>query len=160
MPLIGLYVKADLEGVAEVVVPEDHEWIMDVDDGCGGPVRRNVSFNKTEFNEIPNSRGSANFVVKFEGGVCTLSVVDLKGIRCNEYLADDSGSDKLLALLECRGVQPVKWHPTGGYRVVCNSGTIFDAVDLHEDWVEYDEKAKESVGVYNLQHDFKTYKKQ
>jgi hypothetical protein len=41
-----------------------------------------------------------------------------------------------------------------GWKVVSSGGTVFEDVDLREDWVEYCEKLSESVGVYQLEGRF------
>lgn len=45
-----------------------------------------------------------------------------------------------------------------GFIVETTSGTVFRDVDLSEDWVEYDEKLGESVGIYELEHKFSKHK--
>jgi len=40
------------------------------------------------------------------------------------------------------------------FRVETPSGTVFEDVDLSEDWAEYDEKGAVSVGVYELEGRF------
>ena len=40
-----------------------------------------------------------------------------------------------------------------GFQVESSTGTKFDDVDLSEgEWVEYDEKLGDSVGIYELEH--------
>ncbi len=39
-----------------------------------------------------------------------------------------------------------------GFRVETTSGTVFEDVDLSErEWMDYDEKLGESVGIYDLE---------
>lgn len=46
-----------------------------------------------------------------------------------------------------------------GFRVESTSGQVFDNVDLSEgEWVDYDEKLGESVGIMELEHKFITCK--
>lgn len=45
-----------------------------------------------------------------------------------------------------------------GFLVQSESGTKFDDVDLSEgEWVEYDEKLGDSVGIYELEHKIEPY---
>jgi hypothetical protein len=45
-----------------------------------------------------------------------------------------------------------------GYHVETSTGTRFDDVDLSEgEWVEYDEKLGDSVGIYELEHKFEVH---
>lgn len=51
-----------------------------------------------------------------------------------------------VAVLDCRGLEPVEWHLNDGFAVVANdSGTQFNQVSLAEgDWYEYDEPGGQS----------------
>ena len=59
-------------------------------------------------------------------------------------------------VFDCRGIEPVDFSPSDGWIAkIEQSGKIFADVDLNEkEWVEYDDKIKESVGVYDLQSNF------
>ncbi|KAL3147984.1 hypothetical protein ABBQ38_014279 [Trebouxia sp. C0009 RCD-2024] len=53
----------------------------------------------------------------------------------------------------------VNWHPEDGFQVESTSGQIFRDVDLSDgEWVDYDEKLGESVGIMELEHRFITHK--
>ena len=42
-----------------------------------------------------------------------------------------------------------------GWSVVAESGQTFPEVDLSDrEWVDWDEKTKESVGIYGVEHNF------
>ena len=41
-----------------------------------------------------------------------------------------------------------------GWTVTTEGGTVFDDVDLREDWADYCDKAGESVGIYELKGRF------
>lgn len=58
------------------------------------------------------------------------------------------------------GVARVSWGfcTQAGFRVETPSGTVFEDVDLSEDWSEYDEKAAASVGIYELEGKFEAVK--
>ncbi len=46
-----------------------------------------------------------------------------------------------------------------GFRVESTSGQVFDNVDLSDaEWVDYDEKLGESVGIMELEHKFVKHK--
>lgn len=76
------------------------------------------------------------------------------------YSADDSEKFKTIVCFDCRGVEPVKFSPRSGWIVKCTDGQTFDDVDLSEDdWVEYDEKSKQDVGVYSFESQFIKLKK-
>ena len=51
-----------------------------------------------------------------------------------------------IAVLECRGLEPIEWHLNDGFVVTtAGSGTKFEDVKLTEgDWYEYDEAGDQS----------------
>ena len=50
-------------------------------------------------------------------------------------------------------------HVQDGFQVESTSGQIFRDVDLSDgEWVDYDEKLGESVGIMELEHRFITHK--
>ena len=66
-----------------------------------------------------------------------------------------------IAAFECRGLQPIKWNPTGPYCVETDGGTLFDDVGFrdNEDWCEYCEKGDASVLVnHEIPHEFKLHR--
>ncbi|KAF4693006.1 hypothetical protein FOZ60_011997 [Perkinsus olseni] len=56
-----------------------------------------------------------------------------------------------LIAFECRGCEITKWHPERGYTAVSEGGTVFDDVDLSDDWCDYDADNDAAVGVYDLE---------
>lgn len=77
------------------------------------------------------------------------------------YTADDAGNFKTIVVFDCRGVEPVEFAPRTGWKVQSSeNGQSFEDVDLSEDdWVEYDQKNKNSVGVYEFASKFIKLKK-
>lgn len=59
-------------------------------------------------------------------------------------------------VFDCRGIEPVEFAPGEGWVAkAAESGNVFNNVDLSEkEWVDYDEKQKESVGVYEFESQF------
>ena len=50
-------------------------------------------------------------------------------------------------------------HVQDGFQIESTSGQIYSDVDLSDgEWVEYDEKLGESVGIMDLEHKFVTHK--
>jgi Eukaryotic protein of unknown function (DUF866) len=45
-----------------------------------------------------------------------------------------------------------------GWIVTTSSGKVFSDVDLSDDWVEFDDKLGESVGVYGIEACFQLHK--
>eukprot|EP00916_Digyalum_oweni_P001485 GHVL01002867.1.p2 GENE.GHVL01002867.1~~GHVL01002867.1.p2 ORF type:complete len:154 (-),score=39.36 GHVL01002867.1:1181-1642(-) len=151
MVLLSLCVTLECENVEKVIFPS--EWCFDVrleDD----EIRSDVTLNMNEMYKNSNSRGESNLVMNLSGkrtGTIVVKSVD-------EYLDDEEM--KNVAVFECRGIEPVKWHPPrGGITVYCPSGTVFHDVDLSEsEWVDYDEKAKLPVGISSIEHSFQKIK--
>lgn len=77
------------------------------------------------------------------------------------YTADDAGKFKTIVAFDCRGVEPVEFSPRTGWLVKsADNGQAFDEVDLSEDdWVEYDNKNKVSIGIYEFESTFIKLKK-
>lgn len=68
-------------------------------------------------------RGTANFVVRFGGrgskeAYCQVEQAPSNSMCKAAYTAEDSGSWVPILVLECRGLEPVKWVPQGGFTVV------------------------------------------
>ncbi|XP_058159547.1 CXXC motif containing zinc binding protein isoform X2 [Dasypus novemcinctus] len=76
--------------------------------------------------------------------------------RCIAFGAEDSEKFKTIVEFECRGLEPVDFQPQAGFAAEgVDSGTVFSDINLEEkDWTDYDEKAQESVGIYEVTHQF------
>ncbi|KAL7985064.1 hypothetical protein Chor_003634 [Crotalus horridus] len=82
------------------------------------------------------------------------------------YNAEDNEIFKTIVEFECRGLEPVDFQPQASSQEEpaehagfaangAESGTSFDDINLLEkDWNDYDEKIKESVGIYEVTHKF------
>lgn len=76
------------------------------------------------------------------------------------YTADDGGKFKTIVAFDCRGAEPVEFSPRAGWIVKSSeNGQTFENVDLSDDWVEYDNKNKISVGIYEFESTFVKMKK-
>ena len=61
--------------------------------------------------------------------------------------------------MDCRGLEPIDYFFGEGFKVTAESGTVFQNVNLEEaEWVEYDENSSQSIGIYSLEHRFKSSK--
>lgn len=69
---------------------------------------------------------------------------------------EDSNQFKTVAGFECRGCEPTELSFRNGYTAKgAESGTPFNDINLEEkEWVDYDEKSSESVGIYELEFKF------
>ena len=162
-----MYAKADFEGpVAALRLKEKTAFLLDVQESGGSETRTNVVVDDAVDHELPGSKGTAHFAMKFDKGskhMSTMNVIRTKE-KAVSQLGDpykvglvDSGAWTAVAAFECRGVEPVGWHPGDEFVVVCESGAVFESgVDLEEgEWYEYDEKRGESVGVVNFSWEFR-----
>lgn len=156
--------QATLENVSEVHFFVDAlEWCLDVSESAGEGVRQRVTFSRHDTVELVNSRGVANFAVKWEGSMkqSYLNVVDVKNVTRASYCADDSEKWVAILALDCRGLQPTACHsPSFGIAVTSTSGKRFQDVDFSEnEWCDYDETSAQSVGVYDVKWNFTVHKK-
>ena len=97
------------------------------------------------------------------------------------YTYDDCPSYRTVVVFDCRGVEPTQYDPRvwilslsfcydiieminqsndififvkGGWSAIgLESGIKFD-VNLSQDWADFDEKQKESVGIYEIKYKF------
>ncbi|XP_021929448.1 UPF0587 protein C1orf123 isoform X2 [Zootermopsis nevadensis] len=72
------------------------------------------------------------------------------------YTKAENENFKTIVVFDCRGVELVDFDFRGGWSAVSeDSGHVYSEVDLSEkEWVEWDEKIKQSVGIYNVEHQF------
>ncbi|SAL99823.1 hypothetical protein [Absidia glauca] len=130
---LGLYLKADLENVTDLIPTDDYEWHFKIECGSCHEVDENwISFNRQVKFDTSSKVTSYNTSGKFE----KIAVFDVRGLE----LVDFSPRDVWLA----KGSE---------------TGTTFDDIDLLEgEWADYDEKAGEPVGIANIEVQFKKEK--
>eukprot|EP00238_Polyblepharides_amylifera_P004048 CAMPEP_0196591490 /NCGR_PEP_ID=MMETSP1081-20130531/69791_1 /TAXON_ID=36882 /ORGANISM="Pyramimonas amylifera, Strain CCMP720" /LENGTH=163 /DNA_ID=CAMNT_0041914861 /DNA_START=63 /DNA_END=554 /DNA_ORIENTATION=+ len=160
MVFIALYMKADLENVTNVHAPANHQWCLTVKQSDGNEERGPVYVCEDETFELTGSKGTANFILKWDGSKkeSYINVIrDMKGIT-RPYCAEDSGKEVPIVVFECRGMEPIAWAPEGGYMCESVEGARFEEVDLSDDWCEYDEKHQLSLEISKVEHSFKTVK--
>ncbi|OQR90802.1 hypothetical protein ACHHYP_05237 [Achlya hypogyna] len=157
MVLFVLYVKADLENIESIEAPPLHRWCLDIKEPTSDERREGVWVSDEEELEVTGSRGTAHFLMKWPGAKkeSQLTVVrDIKKLT-RAITANDSGEYVPIVGFECRGLEPYNWSAEGGYKVVSAGGsTVFEDVNLSEDWADYDEEGDQSVGIYSLEHKF------
>lgn len=78
-----------------------------------------------------------------------------------KYTHEDSGKFKTIVIFDCRGAEPTAFSPRIGWIVKsAENGQTFEDVDLSEDdWVDYDQKNNNSVGIYEFSSQFIKLKK-
>lgn len=77
-------------------------------------------------------------------------------IISGKYTSNDQNKFKTIVTFDCRGIEPVEFSPAEGWLVkVEESGKAFNDVDLSEkEWADYDDRANQSVGIYELESQF------
>uniref|UniRef100_A0A665VK59 CXXC motif containing zinc binding protein n=1 Tax=Echeneis naucrates TaxID=173247 RepID=A0A665VK59_ECHNA len=144
----GLQFKATLENVTNVrPLGDDFRWFLKVKCGnCGEVPDKWQYVTLVESVPLKGGRGSASMVQKCK--LCS---------RENSIgKAEDNEIFKTMVQFECRGLEPVDFQPQAGFAAEgAESGTPFPEINLLEkDWTDYDEKTKESVGIYEVTHKF------
>lgn len=77
------------------------------------------------------------------------------------YTEADVGKFKSIVNFDCRGIEPIEFTPRAGWIAKgVENGQTFEDIDLSEDdWAEYDEKNKQSVGITEFKSQFMKLKK-
>ncbi|CAN0130666.1 unnamed protein product [Ascophyllum nodosum] len=141
---------------------DNNKWIMTVQSPDESDRREHVEVTRARIEELDGTRGTANFVVKWRGSKkqATANIVDIKKVTTKgEIKVEQSGEFVPILALDCRGLEPVEWHPSTDFAVTSGGGTVFesDAVDLSEgDWSEYCEKSSMPVSIMEIEHRFET----
>ncbi|KAG4070393.1 hypothetical protein HA402_006535 [Bradysia odoriphaga] len=163
MVKIGLQIKATLENVDEIKTshPSYTFFIKIKCSNCGEESEKwhDLTEDETTNEDSRNPKGF-NFYMKCKLCSRENSIDILEGTNA-AYSADDSEKFKTIVCFDCRGVEPVKFSPRSGWIVQSTeNGQRYEDVDLSEDdWVEYDEKNKQDVGVYSFESQFIKLKK-
>jgi len=147
----SLFLKVDLENVTNFGPVPDMRWFVKFKcSNCGEETDKWTYVTAEERVPLKGGRGEANLAVKCKG--CKReNNIELEGGK--RISANDSANWVPVILFECRGVEITAYEPRMGFTCeAVNSGTSFD-VDLSEgDWSEYDDKASQSIGIYNVEH--------
>uniref|UniRef100_A0A8C5K383 CXXC motif containing zinc binding protein n=1 Tax=Jaculus jaculus TaxID=51337 RepID=A0A8C5K383_JACJA len=154
---IGLQLKATLENVTNVrPVGEDFRWYLKMKCGNCGEISEKWQYIRVmDSVALKGGRGSASMVQKCK--LCAReNSIEILSSAIKSYNAEDSEKFKTIVEFECRGLEPVDFQPQAGFAAEgVESGTVFMDINLQEkDWTDYDEKAQESVGIYEVTHQF------
>ena len=80
-----------------------------------------------------------------------MSLTNLKGITTGGIYKGDSDDWVSIAAFDCRGCEPIKWHPGSGFEVTSTGGMTFEDCELVDDWCEYDDNNDLSVQIMDLE---------
>ncbi|XP_078526630.1 CXXC motif containing zinc binding protein [Lissotriton helveticus] len=157
MVKIGLQFKATLEHVTNVrPLGDDFRWFLKFKCGnCNEVSERWQYITLMDSVPLKGGRGSASMVQKCK--LCAReNSIDILRQTMKPYNAEDNERFKTIVEFECRGLEPIDFQPQAGFAAEGDeSGTPFHEINLEEkDWMDYDEKIKESVGIYDVTHTF------
>lgn len=72
------------------------------------------------------------------------------------YTADDSEQFKDFVQFDCRGCEPTGFQFRDGFTAAgVESATVFNDINLGEEWADYDEKSAVPVAINELEFRFK-----
>ncbi|CAM9359797.1 unnamed protein product [Discosporangium mesarthrocarpum] len=158
MPIFVLYVKCDMENVASMKADQLNKWMLTVESPDKSERREGVEVTRARNEELDGSRGTANFTIKWPGAKkqATLNIIDVKKVTTGgEIIGDKTGEFVPILAFDCRGLEPVAWHPSTDFTVTSEGGEVFERVDLSEgDWSDYCEKSAAPVSIVDIEHRF------
>ncbi|KAK7809899.1 hypothetical protein U0070_000285 [Myodes glareolus] len=106
--------------------------------------------NVTDLRPV-GGHGSASRVQKCK--LCALeNSIEILSSTIKSYNSEDNEKFKTIVEFECRGLEPIDFQPQAGFAAKgVESGTVFSDINLQEkDWTDYDEKAQESVEIFEV----------
>ncbi|CRH01580.1 conserved protein, unknown function [Plasmodium relictum] len=149
-----LCIKAELDNVKKLYCNDEYLWIFNIRDNSSSLTRNNIQFRRIDKLDIPNSRGTANFMIKWTEypKYSTINFVNTK--NCCSYEENDTWKD--FASFECRGIEIVDFIPSNNFIVEDIKGKVYYDVNLSElNWCDYNEEHEMCVGIYNLEYEIK-----
>ena len=158
MPTYLLQVKAELEGVESLTPKAGNQWKLDVQNDSS-EVREAITVSSLDEHELEGSRGTANFVMRFNKGD-QQSYLKLEKLVPKKHgdgivTAAKSGTWVTVAVLEARGLEPTKFHRSVDFDVKSSGDKdcVFDDANFADgDWADYDADADISVTVSNIEY--------
>ncbi|XP_054764182.2 CXXC motif containing zinc binding protein-like [Lytechinus pictus] len=157
MVRIGLQIKANLENVTNLGPDgDDFRWYMKMKCSSCNEITRNWQYvTLTESSPLKGGRGQASMVSKCK--LCSReNSIDILKDFIKPYLIDKNNQFQTVVAFDCRGMEPVEYSFRAGFKAdAAESSSKFTDIDLQEEeWADYDEKASETVGIYELESKF------
>ena len=153
----------EMDHIETLEFPSDHLWCLDVFIPQSGETREGVNICLDEEVEIPNSRGTANLVLKIDKNVlATITITDIPKVTKNLITASDYESGKYTSVIafDCRGCEITAWKPTGFYTATTPSGTVFHEVDLQTgEWYDVDSESNLPVSIMSVKSIVEVHRK-
>jgi hypothetical protein len=157
MVKIGLQIKANLEHVEELYTNHpNYTFLLKLKClNCGETSEKWHGVTESDTFQTKTGKSETHYLAKCKlcGRENSLDIIEGSN---DKYTNEDQEKFKTIAIFDCRGIEPIEFSATEGWIVkIEESGKVFDGVDLNEnEWVDYDDKIKESVGIYDLQSQF------
>eukprot|EP00730_Choanoeca_flexa_P014925 TRINITY_DN6708_c0_g1_i1.p1 TRINITY_DN6708_c0_g1~~TRINITY_DN6708_c0_g1_i1.p1 ORF type:complete len:157 (+),score=35.47 TRINITY_DN6708_c0_g1_i1:52-522(+) len=151
MPKFTLYLQMEGENID--AVEHSPVWCLDVQQASGTEVREKVMVALDEEHEIDNSRGVANFVMKWSKQDKKQSYIKVDKIVSKqvEFVDGSELSNKQkMVEFDCRGIDIIGYHPMDNFTVVSSGGGKFPEADLSEEWADYDDENDLSVSIMKV----------
>ncbi|XP_016660101.1 CXXC motif containing zinc binding protein isoform X2 [Acyrthosiphon pisum] len=165
MVKIALQIKANLENVTELTPDgEDFRWYLKFRcTNCGEESDKWIYLSQDITVPMKGSRGQANLVTKCKMCSRDSSLVlfsDILPDTISKYTIEDSNKFKSIVTFDCRGISIIDFSPRNGFKCCgIETNTKFEDVNLEEkEWVDYDERQNQPVGIYDVQYQFVTVK--
>lgn len=160
MVKIALQLKATLDNIAELKPsgPEFRWYLKFTCCNCG---EKSDKWNYVSLDESTKAqRGSA---VNHFASKCKLclreNTMTILEESIKPYTDADQGKFATIVAFDCRGIEPCDFSAEEGWIAKVSEGTEFRNVDLSEgEWVEYCDKIKQPVGVFEIEHQFQRIK--
>ncbi len=158
MGKIGLQLKANMENVTNLKPDgDDFRWYFKLKcESCGEVSPSFQFFTKDDEHELKGNRSFANLVSKCK--LCSRhNSISVLSETIAAYTKEDSEDQKFrtIAVFECRGMSPVECQFSTSWMCEgAESGTKFSVEFEDNEWGDYDEKAKESCMISELEHKF------
>ncbi|KAK8815379.1 hypothetical protein WA158_003591 [Blastocystis sp. Blastoise] len=143
MPITTLKISAETENIDSIVPLPDTIWRVKVKcTSCGEPSPKFLEIDASNEEQIPGGRGVANCVYscKFCKRVGSLSIDQKSLVPVKSFEKKTP-----IVQFDCRGIEPCEWQPANGFNVVSTGETVFEDVDLSEEFADFDENLGEAV---------------
>ncbi|EFA01755.2 UPF0587 protein CG4646-like Protein [Tribolium castaneum] len=157
MVKIGLQIKANLDHVEELYTNHpNYTFLLKLKClNCGETSDKWHGITESETFPTKMGKTETHYLAKCKlcGRENSLDIIEGSN---GKYTNEDQDKFKTIVVFDCRGIEPVEFTPGEGWVAkIEESGKVFNDVDLNDaEWVEYDDKIKESVGIYDLQSQF------
>ncbi|KAJ8979372.1 hypothetical protein NQ317_004129 [Molorchus minor] len=153
----GLQIKATLEAIDEIYTNHpDYAFLLKLKcTSCGETSDKWHDIIESQTFSGKTGRSENNYIAK-----CKLcgreNSLDIVPGSHGKYTSDDQNNFKTIVVFDCRGIEPIDFSPSEGWIAKAEeSGHIFENINLLEkEWADYDEKSKQSVGIYEIESRF------